>query len=102
MAQDVEDAQKDEKKEFTVQDFRELIESEISLPEDQELPHGLRAETILERVYETENETLIDGAELLLSTLDGGLAAYALTPLEKENIKIGLLGYIFDHYYEVL
>jgi len=34
--------------------------------------------------------------------LNDGLNVFSLTPHEKENIKIGILGYIFDHYYEAL
>jgi hypothetical protein len=55
------------------------------------LPPNATAEYIVEKVYETNNETLIDGAELLLSTLDTQLEVFSLSPYEKENIKIGIL-----------
>ena len=66
------------------------------------IPHDATAEYIVEKAYETGNEVLIDGTRLLLGTLEQNLAVFSLTPREKENMKIGMLGYIFEHYYEAL
>jgi hypothetical protein len=108
LAKALEAAQVGVESPFTVESFSKII-SEASattpeiVPEQEEiLPPNATAEYIVEKVYETENETLIDGAELLLWTLNEQLSLFSLTPYEKENIKIGILGYVFDHYYEVL
>ncbi|MFA6080604.1 MAG: hypothetical protein WC753_03970 [Candidatus Gracilibacteria bacterium] len=109
LAQAVESAQTESAKEFTAGEFEKQITTPSvpqiaeGTPENNEtLPPNATAEYIVEKVYETNNETLIDGAELLLSTLDTQLEVFSLSPYEKENIKIGILGYVFDHYYEVL
>lgn len=108
LAKALEAAQAGAESPFTVESFSKII-SEVPattpeiVPEQEEvLPSNATAEYIVEKVYETENETLIDGAELLLGTLNSQLSLFSLTPYEKENIQIGILGYVFDHYYEVL
>lgn len=98
---------KDGTNKFTVKDFEATItQLPLASPDQPEknevLPREATAEYIIEKVYDTKNEILIDGAEILLSTLNEGLKKYSLTPHEKENIKIGILGYVFEHYYEVL
>jgi len=72
LAQLVESAQGVDKKGFTAEEFKKKI-TELDLPDtkampekDETLPPNATAEYIVEKVYETKNETLIDGAEILL------------------------------------
>lgn len=104
LAHAVERAQSwNETKRFIAQEFGALLRPADQAPENNEtLPHNATAEYIVEKAYETGNEVLIDGTRLLLTTLEQSLSVFSLTLREKENLKIGMLGYIFDHYYEAL
>lgn len=72
LAQLVESAQGSDKKSFTAEEFKKQITqpdvpvTEVMLEKNETLPHNSTAEYVIEKVYETGNETLIDGAEILL------------------------------------
>ena len=102
LAKAVDEAQNDGKKEFTLAEFESRMTTLVKKVEAIDIPRSSTAEIIVEKVYETGNETLIDWAELLLWTLNENLSVFSLSPYERENIKIGILWYVFDHYYEVL
>ncbi len=72
LAQLVESAQGSDKKSFTAEEFKKQITqpdtpiTEVMPEKNETLPRNATAEYIVEKVYETGNETLIDGAEILL------------------------------------
>ncbi|MEI6711523.1 MAG: hypothetical protein WCK88_05015 [bacterium] len=72
LARVVESAQAGDKKDFTAHEFEQHItepaakDSEPVPEKNETLPRNATAEYIVEKVYETGNETLIDGAEILL------------------------------------
>jgi len=73
LAQGVASAQVAPDSKFTVQEFANQImapsvpqSTHGTLEKNETLPRNATAEYIVEKVYETGNETLIDGAEILL------------------------------------